>query len=361
MAVPLNDYWKQGSPYNDQCPNVWPGRDERTVVGCVATSMTQVMNYWQWPNTGQGTGSWDWHHRWRTYPDTEPLATDPGLSEWYLDDRLFWFAGYLYMDGYWDGSIYWKAHQAHLDNQPFVDALDALWDRANQEDVPNVADFGATIYDWSIMPSLCEEPVDPGDMEVAKLAYHVGISVGMRWGLVGSASSLSVEDAMENNWRYHPDYIYSASDFNTIVDEVRWFRPVLVGGGSEDGGGHQWVACGYNLNALPEPQILFNMGWGDGSTDWYTLDEVFPVDQMIHWRIAPQNVVRFVEDDGLVGGNGAPASPYLGLPYALASVPNHTTLVFKAGTTHTLSGDPAVIDTPLTLKGHDVTISRSGP
>jgi len=361
VVLPLTDSWHQGSPYNDQCPNVWPGRDERTVVGCVATSMTQVMHYWQWPDTGQGTGSWDWHHRWRTYPDTEPLVDDPNLSGWYLDDRLFWFAGYLYMDGYWDGSIWWKLHTLHPDNQSFLDALDALWDRANQEDVPNVADFGATTYDWSIIKDEHDDdPVDAGDMEVAKLAYHVGISVGMRWGLLGSASTLSVEDAMENNWRYHPDYTYSASDFDTIVDEIRWFRPVLMGGGAEDGGGHQWVACGYNLGAVPEPEILFNMGWGSGSTSWALLDYWFPVDQMIHWQIVPNTGIYFV-DNGTSGGSGSPSDPYLGLSEAIASAPDETTLIFKAGSTHAVSGSPGVISKPLILKGYDVTITSSAP
>jgi hypothetical protein len=350
-VVPLKDHWHQGSPYNDQCPNLTPGEDERTVVGCVATSMTQVMNYWKWPDVGQGTGSWDWDYRWRSYPDMEPLAEDPGE---YIEGRLFWFAGFLYADGYWDGSIYWIVRSRNEDNQPFVDALDALWDRMNQGTLPNEANFGATTYDWDIIKPEHTDPVDPGDVEVAKLSYHVGISVGMRWGLWSSASSLSVEAAMENNWRYHTDYIYSPSDFDTIVDEIRWFRPVLMGGGQEGVGGHQWVACGYNLNAAPEPQILFNMGWGGGSTNWASLDEVFPDDQMIHWRIAPNDGVYFV-DNGPSGGSGSPTNPYLGLPWALSVVPDGTTLVMRAGSTHTHSG-VLTIDRPLTLKGYDVII-----
>ena len=49
------------------------------------------------------------------------------------------------------------------------------------------------------------------------------------------------------------------------------------------------------------------------------------------------------------------------LRVALAAVPNGTTLVFKAGTTHTIPGTPAVINRPLTLKGHNVTIMSGGP
>ena len=46
-VLPLLDTrWAQGTPYNDLCPMVG---DERTVTGCVATAMAQVMYYYQWP------------------------------------------------------------------------------------------------------------------------------------------------------------------------------------------------------------------------------------------------------------------------------------------------------------------------
>ena len=38
--------WSQGSPYNDACPM---GAFERTVTGCVATAMAQVMYYHKCP------------------------------------------------------------------------------------------------------------------------------------------------------------------------------------------------------------------------------------------------------------------------------------------------------------------------
>ena len=326
--------------------------------------MTQAMNYWKWPPVGQGTGDWDWQYRWRDDWDYEALPTNPQLDlDPFMDDRLYWTSfwdGRLYMSGYWDGSIYYGLRGDYDDDQAFLDALEALWDRMNQEVQPNYADFGATTYDWSIIGPLHEDPVDAGDVEVAKLAYHVGISVGMRWGILSSASSTSVEWAMENNWRYHTDYVYSTSVFDTIVDEIRWLRPVLMGGGAVEGGGHQWVACGYNLNAVPEPEILFNMGWGGGSTSWALLDDVFPVDQMIHWRIVPNTGIHFV-DNGTSGGSGSPSDPYLGLSEAIASAPDETTLIFKAGSTHAVSGSPGVISKPLILKGYNVTITSSGP
>lgn len=52
-------HWNQGAPYNNLCPSVG---STRTVTGCVATAMAQVMNYHQWPQThGTGSVSYEWN------------------------------------------------------------------------------------------------------------------------------------------------------------------------------------------------------------------------------------------------------------------------------------------------------------
>ena len=48
----LKDVWGQFAPNYNMCPLDSTG--ERCVVGCVATAMTQVMRYWEWPVTGRG-------------------------------------------------------------------------------------------------------------------------------------------------------------------------------------------------------------------------------------------------------------------------------------------------------------------
>ncbi|MCM1452816.1 MAG: C10 family peptidase [Clostridium sp.] len=51
--------WNQSSPYNDLCPM---DGASRSVTGCVATAMAQVVNYHKWPaSTGQGTHSYTWN------------------------------------------------------------------------------------------------------------------------------------------------------------------------------------------------------------------------------------------------------------------------------------------------------------
>ena len=52
VAPLVSSQWDQGSPYNKQCPKL-SGRTPYP-TGCVATAMAQIMNYWKYPEQGQG-------------------------------------------------------------------------------------------------------------------------------------------------------------------------------------------------------------------------------------------------------------------------------------------------------------------
>ena len=52
VAPLLQSRWDQVAPYNNLCPEV---DNERTVTGCVATSMAQVMYYYKWPQQQTAT------------------------------------------------------------------------------------------------------------------------------------------------------------------------------------------------------------------------------------------------------------------------------------------------------------------
>ncbi|MDE6296539.1 MAG: C10 family peptidase, partial [Muribaculaceae bacterium] len=47
--------WNQGAPYNDDCPM---DNGQRSVTGCVATCMAQMMKYHNWPVKGTGSHSY---------------------------------------------------------------------------------------------------------------------------------------------------------------------------------------------------------------------------------------------------------------------------------------------------------------
>lgn len=63
----LSTEWNQESPYNMLCPKV---DGHETVTGCVATAMSQLMKYYNYPVHGNGTYSYYWE------PGNEDLSFD---------------------------------------------------------------------------------------------------------------------------------------------------------------------------------------------------------------------------------------------------------------------------------------------
>lgn len=57
VAPLITTQWDQGEPFNDKCPM---RKGERTAVGCAAVAAAQVMNYFRWPQQGQGRLEYDW-------------------------------------------------------------------------------------------------------------------------------------------------------------------------------------------------------------------------------------------------------------------------------------------------------------
>ena len=51
--------WNQNFPWNSQCPEDPEGNGGHVYAGCVATAMGQVMKFWEWPNTGTGSYSYN--------------------------------------------------------------------------------------------------------------------------------------------------------------------------------------------------------------------------------------------------------------------------------------------------------------
>lgn len=369
LELPLTSRWHQDSPYNDQCPNLTPGVDERTVVGCVATAMTQVMKYWQWPSSGVGSGdvtyNWRWSLTWLETPLTDPHIP----SSW--SSRLRWTSasgGRLQMYGYWDESLY-RAAQCIPDPaschppQDYLDALRSLWDRLNKSHTPVHADFGASVYNWSVMGDDHRDPPDAGDVAAAMLNFHAGVAVGMSYGVRESGAFLDdVNDALEDHFRYDPAASVKDVNAQAIIEEIQWLRPAILAGQNSDGEGHAWVACGYNTATVPA-QFLMNMGGGQGCTDWYSLEGVpFLNEQKQVILIAPRDFVRFIGNWDW--GPGTPDDPYHDIEAALRAwngPPDGATLIFRADSMNTFEAPTFVINRPLTLKGANVTIRRKSP
>jgi len=78
--------WNQSALYNDLCPVDSLGSNFHVYAGCVATAMSQIMYYWQWPTTGTGM------HGYTCYPYGE-LVANFGATDYRYDlmpDFLDW-------------------------------------------------------------------------------------------------------------------------------------------------------------------------------------------------------------------------------------------------------------------------------
>ena len=93
----LTTTWNQYEPYNNQCPEYQSG--QRSVTGCVATAMAQVMNYHKWPQhvtkvipayTTESYGlyveglpaiDFDWNNMQNNYTDNEPSAQKTAVAQ----------------------------------------------------------------------------------------------------------------------------------------------------------------------------------------------------------------------------------------------------------------------------------------
>ncbi|MCH5226461.1 MAG: C10 family peptidase [Muribaculaceae bacterium] len=52
----LKTIWNQDAPFNNKCPQIsYNGKTYQGYTGCVATAMSQVMNYYQYPAKGKGS------------------------------------------------------------------------------------------------------------------------------------------------------------------------------------------------------------------------------------------------------------------------------------------------------------------
>ena len=215
QAIPalMTTRWNQSNPYNTLCPYD-SANHLRTVVGCVATAMAQIMRYWSYPAYGQGSHTY--HSR---------------LGEISAD---FESTSYLW----------------HI--------------------MPNVCnEFSqeAQITATATISSHCGVAVD--------MMY--GPSSGA-YSKCGPWSDRCAVSAFVDNFKYdstiafnNRDDIDDASWIAILDNELDHRRPVYYHG-SDSTGGHAFVLDGSDL----EGRYHFNWGWGGSYDGFYTVDNLAP-------------------------------------------------------------------------------------
>ena len=230
--------WDQDSPYWNSCPK---SGSTTCYTGCVATAMAQVMNYWQWPETG--TGSYSYTSK------TNSLACSADFSSTTYD---------------------WA----------------------------NMVDHYTKYYSGSSQISV-SSPTTAQKNAVATLMYHCGVAVAMDYGTSdqGGSSAYTIYPnasytttrcaayALKNNFGYNSStlkcyyrsggYGYSsvsdATWLNLLKTELDAKRPIMYAGADNEGG-HSFICDGYD----DQNYFHFNWGWSGYCDGYYTVDNMVP-------------------------------------------------------------------------------------
>ena len=229
--------WSQGAPYNADCP-LDPVTSSRCVVGCVATALAQILNYWQTPTSVTFQTS-----------DNYTSTVDPDGVPGNADDRVI----------------------------PIT---------------ATTANFSGLTYNGC----------SPSDAAKADLSFAAGVSVRMNYSSIGSgATTAKVAPALAGSgypwagappqrWGYHsadvraynstysywgsPYYVSQTTFFNDLKANMMQARPAQMAiQKSSTGGGHSIVVDGYHPTAN---DYHLNYGWGTSSYGWYSLPSGLP-------------------------------------------------------------------------------------
>lgn len=250
--------WDQLTPYNNLCP-IDEYDNTRSYTGCVATAMAQILYKWRYPEKGTGSKTYTW----------------------------------------------------------------ANANKKTQRETLTV-NFGATTYDWAnMLPSYYGKSATTAQKNaVATLMYHLGVACEMEYGGNKAGGSGAFTDMMGDGitkyFGYKADKFittyskqkYGASAFEpaeygvTTAKIEQYFnadleagRPIIMGGETSDGAGHEFVCDGRNTSG----DFHINWGWeGDGNC-YCKLSALKPsgtsynfssnIDAMIGLRPAQQEVI----------------------------------------------------------------------
>lgn len=240
----MSDVWGQMEPFNNLCPLEYDTQGRvrgRCVVGCVATSATQVMHYHQYPPQGDGV---------HIDMQTEDAFGRPVPLK--------------------------------------VDFADYKFDWANMLDSYSIGNYN-------------EKQAEA----VARLAYPVGVSFAMIYGTGASGTYsdsavislrkyLKFPDAQRFDRRGQAEKFW----METIYNELSNGRPVLYSGadpwGVVGGGGHAFVFDGYDADGL----VHVNWGWYGRNDGYY---EVALLNPRIHSFVDQQDMIIGVAPPALSG------------------------------------------------------------
>lgn len=136
--------------------------------------------------------------------------------------------------------------------------------------------FSNAEYNWNLMSD------NQSSNEIAKLLYHLGVSVSMNYGYDGSgAYSTSVPNAIKSYFDYSSkaqyvkksDYTVENAWEDLLIEELSNGRPIFYSGDGGDGqAGHA-----FNVDGVNEQRMFhFNWGWSGSYNGYFSLNSLTP-------------------------------------------------------------------------------------
>lgn len=210
--------YDQESPYNLKCPNVKEsGKTHRSLTGCVATAMAEVIRYHKWPEKGTGTIG--------GYSYTSDYNQTVKISSFSIDSHSY---NYTLMPFSYSGSETTAQNEA----------------------------IAQLMYDCGVM---------------VEASYNYGSGTGAYSENIVSALSEHMGYSASAQHIYRQAYT-DAEWTKLIQKEINEGRPIIYSGVDSDGGGHQFVCDGYDTRDY----IHINWGWSGDSNGYFTLNLAIP-------------------------------------------------------------------------------------
>ena len=239
VAPLIQTTWDQDNPYWNLCPKKG---GKNTYVGCVATSMAQVMKYWEWPKQGVGSHS--------VYVGTTKYTVDFGATTYDWENMTNSYSG--------SSTSAQKTAVATLMYHCGV-AVDMQYGTYSE------GGSGAYTIDWNGMYSkhgyMCSETALP-----EFFGYDAST-------IKGYARDGSASDGMRS---------WTKDEWITMLkEELDAERPIMYDGiGCDDPEdyetcyGHSFICDGYDS----EDYFHFNWGWSGSCNGYYELDALSPTE-----------------------------------------------------------------------------------
>ena len=217
VAMLLTTEWGQGNPYYQQCPKTVSTDSEKsgkpTLTGCVATAISQIMNYHEWPASASLSDDNTY-----TYTVTSGVTTS------------------------------------------FTREFSSTYAWADMADKYTGTDVSTT---------------DAQKNAVATLMSDVGRAMMMEYGPTSSGAYtlyapkiLSEVFGYSKAMRYMDRSFYTDDEWEQMMyDELVAHRPILYRGSDAGGaGGHAFVCDGYQVS---DNTFHFNWGWNGSGNGWF--------------------------------------------------------------------------------------------